>query len=61
MLKPSTLRIMAGVERRVNKLMELTAVECGFEENIRVTLMYQRRFEKWLSQELEKIQSEEGK
>ena len=56
----TTLRIMAGVERRLNKLTELEVTACGFEENIAKADKQRDRLMDFIEREVEALARKAG-
>lgn len=53
----TTLRIMAGVEQRLNTLLRLETTACGFDERIRMADRQRTRLEKYIEREVERLVS----
>lgn len=51
----STLRIMAGLESRLNHLIDMEVSACGFDENLDKCDRYRTKIERWLAKEIEAL------
>ena len=54
-----TLALMIRIERRLNKLQELTACHCGHDELVDECIRYRNRLLKFIEVELDKMQQPE--
>jgi hypothetical protein len=59
-MSKSTLRILAGVERRLNVLLRLETSACGFEENIEACDCQRKKLMRYIRVEVEKLAEGRG-
>ena len=59
-MKDTTLRIMASVERRLNRLLYLESTACGYEEDVAKANAQRDRLEAFLEREIETLAQKAG-
>ena len=59
-MRTETLRIMAGIESRLNTLIRLEVTACGHEEEVAKADRQRKRLEQYVERELEQLCQKAG-
>ena len=59
-MRNKTLNIMAGLERRINRLIVKEIDACGFDSRLREANRYRDKMENWLAEEIDALCQKAG-